>query len=201
MDSTLQFLLIILALELTPGPAVLMVLFQASLSLRHVAAAICGLLTANVVWITLVATGLGLLITRSPLLYDALRFIGALYLVYLGYKIIRFGIRPTANVQSGVLQSYRRSYLQGILTSFSNPKALVFFMALFPPFVRAEHFSHDIVYFGALKMLMLALVMGSYGVLGQQIFAGLRHRQVSLWVSWLLGLGIIAAGVALALNY
>lgn len=197
MDATLQFLLIILALELTPGPAVLMILFQSSLGLKHVIVAIAGLLTANVVWITLVATGLGLLITGSPRLYEALRIAGAIYLVYLGYKIIRFGIQPPDTSQGRAIHSYWRSYVRGMLTSFSNPKALVFFLALFPPFVRAEHFIGDIMYFGTLKMLSLVLALGLYGVLGQQIFAWLQNSRVGVWTGWLLGVGIIIAGVAL----
>ncbi len=145
----------------------------------------------------LVATGLGLLITNSPQFYDALRIGGALYLIYLGYKIIRFGIKPPDASQGRAIHSYRRSYLRGMLTSFSNPKALVFFLALFPPFVRADHFASDIIYFGGLKMLSLMLALGLYGVLGQQIFAWLRDSQAGSWISWLLGAGIIFGGVML----
>ena len=177
-----------------------MILFQSSLGLRHVAVAIAGLLTANIVWIILVATGLGLLITGSPRLYEALRIVGALYLIYLGYKIIRFGVQPPDTCQGRAIHSYRRSYVRGMLTSFSNPKALVFFLALFPPFVRAEHFLSDIVYFGALKMLSLVLALGFYGVLGQQIFGLLENNRVGIWVGWLLGTGIILGGVALLLG-
>lgn len=197
MDNLLQFLLIVLALEMTPGPAVLMILFQATLGLRHVATAIAGLLTANVVWITLVATGLGLLITGSPRLYDALRIVGALYLMYLGFRIVRFGIQPPDTSKGRATHSYRRSYVRGMLTSFSNPKALVFFLALFPPFARAEHFVSDVVYLGALKMVSLAVVMMLYGMLGQQIFAWLRRSSTGVWVGWVLGGGIIVAGIAL----
>ena len=191
MDATLQFLLIIMALELTPGPAVLMILFQSSLGLRHVVVAIAGLLTANVVWILLVATGLGLLITGSPRLYGALRLVGALYLIYLGYKIIRSGIKPPDMSQGRAIQRYSRSYLRGVLTSLSNPKALVFFLALFPPFVRAEHFVSDIVYFGALKMLALVVALSIYAWMGQRIFAWLNNSRLGVWVGWLLGVGII----------
>lgn len=197
MDTLLQFLLIVLALEFTPGPAVLMILFQSSLGFRHVVVAIAGLLTANIVWITLVATGLGLLITGSPQLYGMMRITGAVYLIYLGYKIVRFGIRPPPMNEGRAITSYHKSYLRGMLTSFSNPKALVFFLALFPPFVRADHFIADIVFFGALKMLALALALSIYGVLGRQIFIYLHDSRVGMWISWLLGAGIILGGLAL----
>ena len=197
MESTLQFLMIVLALELTPGPAVMMILFQSALGMRHVAAAIAGLLVANVVWIVLVATGLGLVITQSPNLYAVLRIGGAAYLIYLGYKILRYGIMPPDTSHTRAVSSYRKSCLRGMLVSFSNPKALVFFMALFPPFVRPEHFAADIVYLGALKMLSLVFAQVLYSVMGRQIFAYLRGGKGAIWVPRLLGSGIMIGGLVL----
>lgn len=200
MEGTLQFLLIVVFLEATPGPAVLFTLFQSSLGMRHVLASVAGLLTANVVWITLVATGLGLLVIQSPRLYELLRYAGALYLIYLGYKIIRFGIKPPDLSHGHAIKSYRKSYLQGILTSLSNPKALVFFLALFPQFARAETFIADIVYFGFLKMTCLATVMVTYGLVGNRVFTYLNNSRAGVWVSRLLGGGIILAGGALVMG-
>lgn len=197
MEGTLQFLLIVLFLEVTPGPAVLMILYQSSLGMRHVLASVGGLLTANVVWITLVATGLGLIITQSPRLYELLKIGGALYLIYLGYKIIRFGIRPPEVHLAKTKKSYLKSYLLGMFTSFSNPKALVFFLALFPQFAQADHFIADITFFGVLKMGCLASVMIMYGLVGVQIFTYLRESAGGVWFSRFLGAGIIVAGVAL----
>ncbi len=201
LESTLQFLAITLFLEVTPGPAVLFILYQSAFGFRNTLAGVMGLLTSNVIWISLVATGLGLVLTQNPVLFDTLRYLGAAYLVYLGYKIIRYGIgQPKANenTQVGQYKSMWSSYRQGMLTSLSNPKALLFFMALFPQFTRPDYFAHDIVYFGLLKMTCLAVVMISYGLIGRRLFNYMGQSPKTNIISQVLGSGIIIAAVAVA---
>ncbi|MCO4838162.1 MAG: LysE family translocator [Oceanospirillaceae bacterium] len=201
LELTLQFLAITLFLEVTPGPAVLFVLYQSAFSLRNAFAGIMGLLTSNIIWISLVATGLGLVLTQTPAIFNGLRFVGAAYLVYLGYKIIRYGIgKPYAdeNTQAGQYKSKWSSYRRGMFTSLSNPKALLFFMALFPQFTRPEHFSHDIIYFGAIKMLCLAVVMGGYALMGRKLFNYMGGSSWANTISRVLGGGIIIAAIAVA---
>lgn len=159
------------------------------------------MLTSNVIWISLVATGLALVLTQTPSVFDTLRYIGASYLVYLGYKIIRYGIgKPHAdeNTHAGQYKSLWSSYHQGVLTSLSNPKALLFFMALFPQFTRPEHFAHDIIYFGVLKMACLAVVMISYGLMGRRLFNYIGNSAWANTTSRVLGGGIIFAAAAVA---
>ena len=201
LESTLQFLAITLFLEVTPGPAVLFILYQSAFSFRNALAGTLGLLTSNVIWISLVATGLGLVLTQNPAIFDALRYIGAGYLVYLGCKIIRYGIgKPHAdeNTHAGQFKSTWASYRQGMFTSLSNPKALLFFMALFPQFTRPDYFAHDIVYFGAMKMTCLAVVMLSYGLMGRRMFNYMGESTWANTISRVLGGGIIIAAIAVA---
>lgn len=77
---------------------------------------------------------------------------------------------------------------------------IVVFLALFPQFARAETFVADIVYFGALKMTCLATVMVTYGLVGNRVFAYLNNSRVGVWVSRVLGGGIILAGGALVMG-
>ncbi|HCH33545.1 MAG TPA: LysE family translocator [Oceanospirillaceae bacterium] len=200
-EATLQFLAITLFLEVTPGPAVLFILYQSAFSFRNAVAGTLGLLTSNVIWISLVATGLGLILTQTPMLFDGLRYIGALYLVYLGYKIIRYGIgSPHAdkNAEAAHGKSVWASYRLGMFTSLSNPKALLFFMALFPQFTRPDYFAHDILYFGALKMTCLAVVMISYALMGRKLFNYMGRSNWANVISRTLGGGIIIAAFAVA---
>ena len=92
LESTLQFLAITLFLEVTPGPGVLFILYQSAFSFRNAIAGTMGLLTSNIIWISLVATGLGLVLTQNPIVFNSLRYLGAAYLMYLAYKIMRYGI-------------------------------------------------------------------------------------------------------------
>ena len=198
MELTLKFLALTLLLELTPGPAMLFVLFQSSFGFRQVVAGILGLLTANLVWITLVATGLGLLITQSPMAYDTLRYLGAAYLAYMGYKICRYGIGKQSALAGTKPKKLWLIYSQGILTSLSNPKALLFFLALFPNFASEQDFIGDIIYFGGLKLLCLSVVMLSYGLIGNKIFDYFNTSKIADVLGRFIGLGVVGAALAIA---
>lgn len=201
LESTLQFLAITLFLEVTPGPGVLFILYQSAFSFRNAIAGTMGLLTSNIIWISLVAAGLGLVLTQNPLVFNSLRYLGAAYLMYLAYQIMRYGISTAhapANQQAQEYKSIWSSYRQGMLTSLANPKALLFFMALFPQFTRPDYFVHDIVYFGALKMLCLGTVMISYGLMSRRLFNYIGQSSWSNVISRALGGGIMIAAIAIA---
>ncbi|MFT5259377.1 MAG: homoserine/homoserine lactone efflux protein [Saprospiraceae bacterium] len=197
LEATIQFLLITVFLEVAPGPGVLFVVFQSSFGFRNCAAAIAGLLTANLIWLTLVATGLGLVISQSAVAFEVMRWCGATYLGYLGIKIILNGLGQPRVAKSGKKTHHFQTYFKGVFVSLSNPKALIFFLALFPNFARPEFFMHDMVYFGALKMICLTVVMSSYGFMGKRIFKYLRNSKAGDYISKALGIGIILAAIAI----
>lgn len=197
---TLQFLVLTFFLEITPGPAVLFVLYQSSNGYKNALVGILGLLSANLLWISLVATGLGLILAQSVIAFTVMRWLGGAYLAYLGYKIIRHGLQNPSMATDRKENSLAKIYLQGILTSLSNPKALLFFLALFPNFTRVDYFIQDIVYFGSLKMALLFVVMSSYALLGQRIFNMLQLSRLAQIIVRTLGGGIIIAAIAVVRN-
>ena len=123
LEPTLQFIAITLALEVTPGPAVLFILYQSAFGFRYALMGVLGLMTANVIWISLVATGLGLLLVGTPWLFATVRYLGALYLAYLGYRIARYGIGRPKAVDGKQKKSYLLTYQQGIMTSVNVQSA------------------------------------------------------------------------------
>ncbi|MEE9446980.1 MAG: LysE family translocator [Arenicellales bacterium] len=197
----LQFLGITLLLEVTPGPAVLFVMFQsAKFGLKHAFAGILGLATANVIWIVSVASGLGLLMQSSPNFYNALKYVGVLYLLYLGGKILFKGIAVPEAEKIAASKSVLKVYLQGIFTSLTNPKALLFFLALFPQFAREDHFTEDMIFWGTLKIISLVSVMGLYAVAGNAVFRSIKNNRAADVISRLFGLGIMGAALGVALH-
>ncbi len=195
----LQFLGIVLLLEVTPGPAVLFVMFQsAKFGLKHAFVGIAGLATANVIWVSSVASGLGLMLQRSPTMYGFIKMIGVVYLLYLGGRILIKGITVPESEEMTATRSLKRIYFQGILTSLTNPKALLFFLALMPQFARADHFIADMTFWGALKVMSLVSVMGMYAITGNAIFRSIKNNALADKISRLFGLGIIGAAVGIA---
>lgn len=127
--------------------------------LRASMASMAGCMTALMIMFTLSALGLGVLLLNSPTIFDALRWAGALYLAYLGYKVWTAPVETesselnqTANYninsnvgnknagysQKQLFSQQLQHYKVGFLTAGSNPKALLFAAALLPQFIQAN---------------------------------------------------------------
>ena len=100
---------------------------------------ILGQQAALIVHILIVALGVGVLVTSSPLAFNVIRYAGAAYLVYLGIR--QFLQKPDLDQEKAAalrdepaLSMFRR----GLWVNLLNPKAVVFFLAFMPQFIRAE---------------------------------------------------------------
>lgn len=97
---------------------------------------ILGQQLALVVHIAIIAAGVGALVSHSHLAFNVIRYIGAAYLVYLGIRQFRshaaMGAAEDPTVREGAWPMFRR----GLFVNLTNPKAIVFFLAFLPQFIR-----------------------------------------------------------------
>lgn len=139
-DLWLAFVVLVSAVVLTPGPSVLLVTAHgASYGFRPTLATICGDLSANVCQMTLATIGLGVIRRASPVAFEALKWVGVMYLVFLGTRMWLQQARPSELVAGSASRMFRRLYVEGFMASALNPKALFFFFALFPQFLDREY--------------------------------------------------------------
>ncbi|HEV2303568.1 MAG TPA: LysE family translocator [Stellaceae bacterium] len=127
-----------LALNLTPGPAILFILSRAMGEGRGAAiVSVFGLATASLVQAGAAALGLSALLLASPLAFALLRYCGAAYLIWLGVRGFLAG--GIAGLADGMARrrggSLLCAYWQGFLTDLLNPKLLLFFFSFLPLFV------------------------------------------------------------------
>lgn len=136
LANWLLYVAAVLILTVTPGPSVLMcVSTSVNLGARKALIASLGSTTAIVSIMVLSAIGLGTALAASEVLFTAIKWLGAAYLAYLG--ITSFFSSATDIAVSGSVESStsERLFAQGFLVGASNPKALLFFGALFPQFI------------------------------------------------------------------
>jgi threonine/homoserine/homoserine lactone efflux protein len=124
-------------LTLTPGVDTALVLRSATFDGRSAGArATAGILLGCLIWGALVAFGLAALITASPVAYAVLKWAGAIYLLWLGGRmILRPRTAPPAAVETGVARP--RWFLRGLAGNLLNPKMGVFYVSFLPQFVPA----------------------------------------------------------------
>jgi threonine/homoserine/homoserine lactone efflux protein len=125
-------------LTITPGLDTALVLRTAAMgSPRRAALAGLGIVTGCLVWAALVALGLGALLAASKLGYAILRWTGAAYLLWVGYKMLRYPRREyVAASESNEVQG--SAFVTGALTNLLNPKVGVFYVSFLPQFVPSN---------------------------------------------------------------
>jgi len=96
---------------------------------------------ALIVHVVIVAAGVGLIVSRSPLLFDIIRYAGAAYLAYLGLRLIFARVHDsseTAESNPRSPESHWSMMRRGFWVNLLNPKAIVFFLAFIPQFIRLD---------------------------------------------------------------
>lgn len=140
LDNWVLFIIAVLALMSTPGPSQLLMLSNsATYGLKNSVATIAGDLSANLLQMIIATAGIGLLIASFDNILIYIKWIGVIYLVWNALKLILSKKQNANNYKkSNNKKIYRKLFLQGFLTSASNPKAILFFAALFPQFISAN---------------------------------------------------------------
>jgi threonine/homoserine/homoserine lactone efflux protein len=141
MDFTLwiSFIGTVLILTLTPGPSVLLVTANSmKFGKKKTTGTILGDLSANLVQIILASAGLATIVISSGELFQSIKWFGVLYLIYMGAKKILVEPDFEINALSRKQKSFKSLYIEGFLMSAANPKAIVFFAALFPLFINKD---------------------------------------------------------------
>ena len=133
----LSFVGTVLLLVLTPGPSVLLAVANGmKYGTRKTMGTILGDLSANLIQMTLAAAGLATLITSTGSLFQWIKYAGVAYLVYMGIKKLRAKPGSTISKEQIAGRGFLQLYAEGFLMSAANPKAIVFFAALFPLFLN-----------------------------------------------------------------
>ena len=186
---------------LTPGPAVLFVLSSALRSgARKSVASNLGILTANTVYFVLSATSVGALLVASYNLFFAVKWIGAAYLIVIGLRAV-FGktelVPPAAGAP--VHRSAWQVFRDGFVLQMSNPKAIVFFSALFPQFLDPHRaVAQQVAILGVTSVVIEFFVLLGYGLAAGQASNFALQPRYAAWTNRVAGTLLIGAGAGLA---
>jgi len=148
----------------------------------------------------LASLGLGALLRASEWLFVVLKLVGAGYLIYLAFGLLRTRKGDLALATAG-RRSIRRLFTDGALSNLSNPKIAIFYFAFLPQFVTidAEHPTLQLLVLGLVFAALTFLVKAPVGISAGALSAWLRSRpSVLLWLYRSSGLVLLGLGVRLA---
>lgn len=165
---------------------------------------IFGQQAALVIHIVIVALGVGVLVASSPVAFNIIRYAGAAYLVYLGIR--QFLSKP--NVDQEQLTGLRNEpasslFRRGLLVNLLNPKAIVFFLAFMPQFIRPhEPLLPQYAVLTATIVVIDVLVMWFFFAAAAKSFERFTHSpRGQLILSRAFGVLFVAVGILLALMH
>jgi len=164
--NLLAFSLTALLIVLLPGPNVLFTIGRAlALGRKAALLTVVGTATGMYLQVILVSLGLGVLLEQSIVLMTIVKFAGAAFLVYLGIQAIRH--RNDAAKELGEVKPIGawRSVLEGVVVGVTNPKTIVFFLAILPQFVV-----HNDTPLGV-QMLVLGAIFIALGMIFDSLYA------------------------------
>jgi len=142
MQTWLLFVVTVFFVSATPGPNMLLAMSHGiRFGLAGALPTLAGLLVALALIMAGSVAGLGAVLATSELLFSIVKYAGAAYLVWLGYQAWRAPVAEQGSNDDAVVageSSRGQRFRTGFLVAMSNPKAFVFFTALFPQFMRAD---------------------------------------------------------------
>jgi len=192
-DTTtfLAFALVALGMVLTPGPNMIY-LVSRSICQGRVAGMISlgGVAFAFLFYAVSAALGITALLLAVPLAYDALRFAGAIYLLWLAWQTLRPGGRSPFQLRNLAPDGPKKLFAMGVVTNLLNPKVAVMYLSLLPQFISPEHGSvlMQSLLLSAVQVAISISVNTIIVMLAGSIAAFLAGRPLWLVIQrWLMG--------------
>lgn len=151
-------------------------------------ATVAGLISGCLIHTTLVAFGVSALIKENDTLFFTIKIFGALYLLYLAYKVYQSNTELDLNSSNIPKKSMAQLFKQGFIMNVLNPKVSIFFLAFFPGFLFSESISTVIQFYvlGLLFMLVSAIIFSAIAILAGSISEYTsEHKRVGLYMKWL----------------
>lgn len=190
---------------ISPGPDFIAVTTHALGGRRAGLGAAFGVTLACTAWATLAVFGLGVVLAQMAWGYELLRLVGAVYLVYLGLRML-YGLRKTADGEADALAAapsalppastaFLPGVRRGFLVGMTNPKSMAFFGSLF---VTVLPVSAPAWVYGATLAVVVVVAIGWFSTLAfifsssgvRQIYARLRRPFDAVMGAALIGLGV-----------
>jgi threonine/homoserine/homoserine lactone efflux protein len=181
-----------------PGPTILLVL---SYSIAHGRKAtfplVAGVALGDSIAITFSLIGLGTLLAASAFWFTMIKWIGGLYLIYLGLRLVRGAAKPMQLQSAGTQQvSPRKLFTNAFIVTALNPKSIVFFIALLPQFISAAHPATTQLWILGVTFVVLATIGAtSYALFAASIRRFLASPRAQKAYSYIGGGLLCGAGV------
>jgi RhtB (resistance to homoserine/threonine) family protein len=201
----LVYIGVVVAIALLPGPDTAVVTKNALMHGRE--AALGSAIGVNIglsVWTLATALGVAAVLRSSATVYDALKLVGAVYLIWIGGRALwdsrraKDGTQATASTRT---IDGRGGFRQGVISNLANPKVGIFFTSLLPQFVSSGHPAlPQMLLLGAIFVTFNVIWMCSYALAAVRLSDLLSRARVKAALDRFTGLVLVGVGIRLAIE-
>ena len=189
MEILISFILAVSILAISPGPDNIFVLMQSVVhGKKYGLATIIGLMTGCIVHTTFVAVGISTIIKENNTIFLVIKILGAVYLLYLAYKVITGGSEISMSTKKIDKKTPFQLFKIGFIMNVLNPKVTLFFLALFPGFLFSEILPISLQFYilGSLFILVSFVVFSLIAILGGTISEKIKtSKNIGVWLQWM----------------
>jgi threonine/homoserine/homoserine lactone efflux protein len=202
-EGAISLFFAVLIFGVTPGPGVFAIIARALVSdVRSCFFLALGMTIGDILYLIAACIGLAALATHWSEVFSIVRITGAIYLVYLGWKMWNASLSPEAQDKSPAIAGSMLSFFQGLLISISNPKVILFYIAFLPTFMDLSGMGVSDVALAALLVsvaLMIGLIsIAAFAAKARQFFTSeLSVKRLNKGAGSIM----VAAGLYLASRY
>ena len=190
---------------ISPGPDFFLVLKNSLSYNRKIALMTClGVISAIAIHMSYCVAGIAVLITATPWLYNALRYAGAAYLLWIGVKALLAKSSGTAYVSKQTQElnvTAKAAFMQGLLCNLLNPKATLFFLAIFTQLLNASSTMVDKLVVAFIIWLEAAIWWPMVVFVFQTQIVQRRYFKLQVIIDKLLGVILIVLGAKVGLGF
>ncbi len=203
----LIFASVAVAATVAPGPAFAHTVRTSIVYGRRAAIlSAIGLTLGVMLWVTLVMAGFALVLSQSVVLFNVLRYLGAAYLVYMGLCALRAKPAAADNLENGNTtfsykkRSDKKAFLSGIAVNLTNPKAVIYFTAIFAQFITPDMLLWQKILYACTPILTEMTWFSLVATVLTQKTLRQRFTAISHWIERICGGLMIALGLKLAIS-
>jgi len=205
LNYILLFSMTVFVASIVPGPSMLLALTHGMhFGVKRTMASAMGNVTVTIVQASISIAGLGAVLMASETMFRAIKWAGAIYLIYMGVDFLRSSktsFSPTELSNSEDLKSLRKMYAQGALVTAGNPKAIVFFTSIFPQFVDPN--TTHLIQFSFLLSICAFIAFTCfmiYAIAGSKIVTVFSNTSFGKYIRRIIGGTFVGAGIGLAIS-
>ncbi len=197
MELWIPFVLAATLILIIPGPTILLVISQAvAHGRRSVVPLVIGVILGDFTAMTLSLLGLGALMSASAALFTVFKWVGALYLIYLGIKLWKLKSENNSDKYNTKNTSARSLLKSSFIVTALNPKGIAFFVAFLPQFIDPlkPAFS-QLTLLGGTFLLLATINSALYAIFAGQLGDQMKKKQIRKWFNRCGGSALIGAGI------